>query len=86
MYKRQELLTVGLRLSLSAFGTGLSNISIDDKYYADVIGQHSAMIDAIFQRNADLAEQVAREHTNLFRRRIISTIESGLGGDLKLSN
>ena len=81
-----ELLTVGLRLSLSAFGTGLSNISIDDKYYADVIGQHSAMIDAIFQRNADLAEQVAREHTNLFRRRIISTIESGLGVDLKLSN
>lgn len=81
-----ELLTVGLRLSLSAFGTGLSNVSIDDSYYKDVIGQHTAMIDAISARDTDLAEKIARQHTNLFRRRIISTIEAGLGEGLNLSD
>jgi DNA-binding GntR family transcriptional regulator len=80
-----ELLTVGLRLSLSAFGTGLSNVSIDRGYYKDVIGQHNEMIDAISSRNADLAEEIGRQHTNLFRKRIINTIGSGLGGDLILS-
>jgi DNA-binding GntR family transcriptional regulator len=43
------------------------------------------MIDAISSRNADLAEEIGRQHTNLFRKRIINTIESGLGGDLILS-
>ena len=80
-----ELLTVGLRLSLSAFGTGLSNVSIDEGYYQNVIGQHISMIDAIASRDVDLAEKVARQHTDLFRKRIIDTIGSGLGGDLNLS-
>jgi DNA-binding GntR family transcriptional regulator len=81
-----ELLTVGLRLSLSAFGTGLSNISIDEGYYKEVIEHHRAMIDAISSRDADLAEEIARKHTSLFRRRIVDSIESGLSGELNLSS
>ena len=79
-----ELLTVGLRLSLSAFGSGLSNISIDEGYYKEVIGHHCAMIDAISSRNAELAEEIARQHAILFRRRIVNSIEANLGAEFKL--
>ena len=81
-----ELLTVGLRLSLSAFGTGLTSVSIDKGYYKDVIGQHNEMIDAISSHNADLAEEIGRQHTNLFRKRIVKHIESGLSGELSLTS
>ena len=71
-----QLLSVGLRLSLSAFGTGVSNSYYDDEYYSEVINQHKEMIKAISDKDIEMAEDVAKNHTKLFRERFMSSINS----------
>ena len=80
----EELQSVGLRLSLSAYRTALRSHEIDVDGADEVVEQHNAMIDAIAQNDPDQAEALARVHTELFRRRIIRAIETDLSGDFSL--
>ncbi|MAV88675.1 MAG: hypothetical protein CMM67_10580 [Rhodospirillaceae bacterium] len=69
-----KLLSTGLRLSLSAFGTGVSNSYYDDNYYSEVVNQHKEMITAISNKDIEMAEEVARKHTKLFHERFMASI------------
>ena len=80
----EDLQSVGLRLSRSAFGTALNNQDIDANYYNEVVAHHDAMIDALSRRDPDEAEALAHVHTELFRRRIMRAIETDLGGEFRL--
>lgn len=70
-----SLLTTGLRLALSAFGTGLTAETVDRPYFNTVVDQHAAMIDALEHRDVDLADSLGRDHTDLFRQRLLKAIE-----------
>lgn len=80
-----DLLSVGLRLSRSAFGTAFREREVDEGYFYSVVDQHAAMIDAMARRDADAAEALARKHTDLFRQRIIRALHDDLGADLDLA-
>lgn len=76
-----ELLSVGLRLARSAFGTGLAEEAPDKAYFDEVVAQHGAMVDAVRRQDADAAEALGRAHTEVFRGRIVRSIGSNLTGD-----
>lgn len=80
----EELLAVGLRLARSAFGTAI-NAPHDDGYFRTVIDQHNAMIDACEIGDADAAETLGQQHTDLFRQRIRHAIDTGFGQQVSLA-
>ena len=59
---------------------------VDEGYFANVVEQHAAMIDALASRDADAAEALGRVHTDLFRQRILRAIETNLGQSIDLSS
>jgi DNA-binding GntR family transcriptional regulator len=79
-----DLQSIGLRLSRSAYGSALQADEVEVAYYDEVVEHHDAMIDALRRRDPDEAEALARVHTELFRRRIIRAIETDLGSDFSL--
>lgn len=81
----EELLSVGLRLSRSAFGTAFDEKEVDEGYFGNVVEQHGAMLDALAARDADAAETLGRAHTDLFRQRILRAIETNLGQSIDLA-
>lgn len=81
----EELLAVGLRLARSAFGTAI-NAPHDDGYFRTVVDQHNAMIDAFAAGDADAAEALGQQHTDLFRQRIRRAIDTGLGQQVSLAD
>lgn len=81
----EDLLSVGVRLSRSAYGTALSDRDFDDGYYNEVVEHHGAMIDALAQSDPDRAEEIGRLHTDLFSGRIVRALKSDLGGAIDLS-
>ena len=80
-----DLLSVGVRLARSAYGTALLSNQFDVSYYNEVIDHHNAMIDALAKRDAERADDLGRVHTDLFRRRITQAIESYLGKGFSLA-
>jgi len=76
----EDLLSVGLRLARSAFGTALTDGQNAHAYYSEVVAQHEDMIAALAAGDKDKAEALGREHAELFRRRIVFAIEAGLAG------
>jgi len=80
----EELLSVGLRLARSAFGTAVDDPH-DDGYFQTVIDQHNAMIESFAVRDADAAEALGQQHTDLFRMRIGRAIDTGLGRQVSLA-
>ena len=80
-----ELLSVGLRLARSAYGTAFDDSEVDESYFETVIDQHAAMIDALVARDADAADALGRDHTDLFRRRILRAIEHNPGREIDLA-
>lgn len=81
----EALLSVGLRLARSAFGTAIEQPESEDGYFGDVVDQHAAMIDALLQRDAEAAESLGRQHTDLFRQRILRSINTDLGQKIKFA-
>lgn len=81
----EDLLSVGVRLSRSAYGTALSDRDFNDGYYNEVVEHHDAMIDALARSDPDNAEEIGRLHTDLFRGRIVRALESNLGRAVDLA-
>jgi len=80
----EDLLTTGLRLALSAFGTAFEADTVDEAYYRTVVDQHDAMIDALAARDAGAADALGRAHTDLFRHRLVQALQHGGAQDFPL--
>lgn len=82
MYETQ--LAISLRLARLVFAqaplTGRSYRS----YYDEVVRQHAAMVAAIEKKDARTADRLAREHTDLFRSRVMEHMQSSLAGDVPI--
>jgi DNA-binding GntR family transcriptional regulator len=70
-----------MRLSLLAFRQNNAQLAS----YAAVVEQHREMIEAIRNRDADLAERLVYEHSNEFRERMKAFIAGTSTADLSLS-
>jgi DNA-binding GntR family transcriptional regulator len=81
----EDLLSVSVRLALSAYGTALLDTEVDESYYNEVIDQHNAMLDALARRDSDDAEEIGKTHLDLFRGRIARALEADLGREIDLS-
>jgi DNA-binding GntR family transcriptional regulator len=80
----EELLSIGLRLARSAFGTAIDEPDTNGGYFGTVVDQHGAMIDALSRNDAIAAEALGRQHTDLFRQRIMRSLEANLGQQIKI--
>ena len=82
LYETQ--LAISLRLARLVFAqaplTGRSYRS----YYDEVIRQHAAMVAAIENKDARTADRLARDHTDLFRSRVMTHMQTSLAGDVPL--
>lgn len=67
LYETQ--LNLSLRLARLVFATAPRGAA-HQKYYDQVIAEHSAMIDAFEKKDAEKADLLAQEHAKLFRSRI----------------
>lgn len=81
----EDLLSVSVRLALSAYGTALLDSEVDESYYNEVIDQHNAMLDALARRDSNGAEEIGKTHLDLFRGRIVRALETDLGREVDLS-
>ena len=81
----EDLMSTGLRLARSAFGSALEDPEFIEGYYGKVVKEHDAIIEAMQRRDADAAERLGRAHTQLFRSRIVRAIETGHVEGLDLS-
>ena len=81
-----SLLAASLRLARTAFGYAPQTDTAHQRYYMEVVRQHEAMIQAIEDKNADEAEELARLHTELFRDRINRYLNSNLGAAMRLGS
>ncbi len=77
-------LNASLRLARTLFASAPLVDPEPAHYYSEVIAQHSQMIDAIRNRNADRAEQLASQHTRLFRERASAYLQASLSGDVQI--
>src|SRR5262245_33177814 len=81
-----SLLAASLRLARTAFGYAPQTDTAHQRYYMEVVRQHDAMIQAIEDKNADEAEELARLHTELFRDRINRYLNSNLAAAMRLGS
>ncbi len=82
----RSLLAVSLRLARTAFVYAPRHDEDYKIYYMDVVEAHDAMIDAIERKDLDKADQLAREHTEVFRERINRYLQNNLAADIKLGS
>jgi len=82
LYESQ--LAISLRLARLVFAqaplTGRSYRS----YYDEVVRQHAAMVTAIEKKDAREADRLARNHTDLFRSRVMEHMQSSLASDVSI--
>ena len=81
-----SLLAVSLRLARTAFGYAPQVGETHEGYYMEVVRQHDAMIQAIEDKSADQAEELARLHTDLFRDRINGYLNNNLAASISLGS
>jgi DNA-binding GntR family transcriptional regulator len=81
-----SLLAASLRLAGTAYGYASRSGDAYEGYYTEVVRQHAAMIQAIEDKDADQAEELARLHTELFRDRINRYLNGNLAGGISLGS
>jgi DNA-binding GntR family transcriptional regulator len=81
-----SLLAASLRLARTVFAYAPQSGASASDYYSEIVRQHEAMIEAIESRDADLADKLARVHTDLFRDRIMRYVGKSLGGSVDLGS
>jgi len=80
-----QLLRFGMRLSRIAlvYEEGSEDgIEGKERHIANIIEDHRRMTMAIVTGDADLAERLAAEHVELFRRRVLSYLANNLSADI----
>jgi DNA-binding GntR family transcriptional regulator len=80
----ESLLNSSMRLARAAYDQAPLHGSAYKQYYARVDAEHRAMVEAIRKRDARAAEQLGRQHTVLFRERVIGYLSESRSGDIAL--
>lgn len=80
----ESLLNSSMRLARAAFDQAPLHGSAYKQYYARVDAEHRAMVEAIRKRDVQAAEQLARQHTVLFRDRVIGYLSESRSGEIAL--
>ena len=78
------LLAVSLRLARTVFTYAPQSGDSPEGYYLEIVRQHAAMIEAVEKGDAETADALARQHTQLFRDRIVRYVNISLAGGLSL--
>jgi DNA-binding GntR family transcriptional regulator len=80
----ESLLNSSMRLARAAYKQAPLLGSAYKHYYARIDAEHHAMLDAIASRDAKAAEQLARQHTVLFRERVIAYLPESRADEIEL--
>ena len=75
---------------LLAFGLRLSRISLAyegtetrrDEHIGTIVEEHREMLQHIVSGDADAAEEIARSHTELFRKRVLEYMSTNLAAEM----
>ncbi|HEY7244629.1 MAG TPA: GntR family transcriptional regulator [Xanthobacteraceae bacterium] len=81
----ESLLNSSMRLARVAYEQAPLHGSAYKQYYDRVDCEHCGMVDAIARRDPKAAEQLAREHTVLFRDRVISYLSESRSDEIAIS-
>lgn len=80
-----DLLNDGLRISRLAMAYECyGSRSAFDGHVKNIVNEHRAIVDAIRRGDADAAEQLARSHANLARKRVLEYLAINFGSDISL--
>ena len=82
LYETQ--LWASLRLARMVFANAPLSDPSHSRYYAEVIRHHEGMIAAIEAGDEDRADELARKHAELFKRRVTQSLQAGSAGDIAL--
>lgn len=77
-----QLLALGLRLSRTSLAYEGTETR-QEEHLSTIIDEHRIMIGHIVAGDADAAEEIARAHTELFRRRVLEYMASNLAADMR---
>jgi DNA-binding GntR family transcriptional regulator len=80
----ESLLNSSMRLARAAYEQAPLHGSAYKDYYARVDAEHRSMVEAIRRRDAQAAEQLARDHTALFRERVIGYLSESRSAEIAL--
>ncbi len=72
----EALLTISLRLARTVFAYAPSAGDSPEGYYMEIVRQHDAMIDLVEKGDVEGADSLARNHTELFKDRVMRYINS----------
>ena len=72
----ESLLSMTVRLARAAFGGAFKEDTSFQDYYDEVVRHHEAMVEAVAAGDVERADQLARDHTELFRARIVRHLET----------
>lgn len=76
------LLAVSLRMARTVFAYAPMSGASAEKYYLEVVRQHDEMIRLIEARDVEGGDAMARQHTQLFRDRVVGYFNANLATDL----
>lgn len=80
----ESLLNASMRLARAAYAVAPLHSKTYKEYYARVDAEHGAMVDAIRSRDPDKAEKLARQHTILFRERVIAYLTESKASEVEV--
>src|SRR5262245_31717827 len=80
----ESLLNSSMRLARAAYEQAPLHGSAYKQYYARVDAEHRSMVEAIRKRDAQAAERLARQHTVLFRERVIGYLSESRSDEIAL--
>ncbi len=74
------------RLAHLAFADAPLDDEDQEEYYAELVRQHEAMVDAIESRDGTAADRVASDHVELFRSRVRRYIDRSMAGEFPIAD
>jgi DNA-binding GntR family transcriptional regulator len=82
----QSLIPQYHRLSLSLLSSAKSWSEHYKQYFADLLGEHEALIDAIIAEDTERADRQAQTHAGLIGKRLEAYIWSALSNPIQISD
>jgi len=80
----ESLLNSSMRLARAAFDQAPLDGFAYKQYYARVDAEHRSMVEAIRKRDGETAESLARQHTALFRERVVGYLSESRSNEIVL--
>lgn len=80
----ESLLNGSMRLARAAYADAPLHSKAYKEYYARVDAEHHAMVEAIQRRDAEAAEKLARQHTQLFRERVVTYLTESKADEIQV--